>query len=189
MSAPSSPPPKRAGPPYARNVNALRAVQPEDVLPGDIDANLGAPWIPESDIQAFAADLFNVEPSTRPHRPPEERCRLEHRRRLRRQSVGRRHLRIWHGTRQRHLAARAGPEHEDRRPSTTRSRTATARSASSTRKRRWPPARSKSSSRNVSAPGCSPIPTAPSGWCGFTTTPTTICVPACSTARTSTSPA
>src|SRR5207248_155741 len=26
-----------------------------------IDANLGAPWIPESDIQAFAADLFHVE--------------------------------------------------------------------------------------------------------------------------------
>ena len=39
-------------------------VQPEDVLPGDIDANLGAPWIPESDIQAFAADLFHVEPSS-----------------------------------------------------------------------------------------------------------------------------
>ncbi|HTU91244.1 MAG TPA: hypothetical protein VMF69_14285, partial [Gemmataceae bacterium] len=29
-----------------RNAEALRAVQPEDVLPGDIDANLGAPWIP-----------------------------------------------------------------------------------------------------------------------------------------------
>ena len=39
-------------------------MQPEDVLPGDIDANLGAPWIPESDIQAFAADLFHVAPDT-----------------------------------------------------------------------------------------------------------------------------
>src|SRR5260221_2554444 len=57
---------ERAGPQYIRNVNALRAVQPEDVLPGDIDANLGAPWIPESDIQAFAADLFRVEPSSIP---------------------------------------------------------------------------------------------------------------------------
>jgi N12 class adenine-specific DNA methylase len=55
-----------AGPQYGRNVNALRAVQPEDVLPGDIDANLGTPWIPESDIQAFAADLFKVEASTIP---------------------------------------------------------------------------------------------------------------------------
>jgi N12 class adenine-specific DNA methylase len=54
---------ERAGPAYGRNAEALREVQPEDVLPGDIDANLGAPWIPESDIQAFAADLFQVAPS------------------------------------------------------------------------------------------------------------------------------
>ncbi|HYV38016.1 MAG TPA: hypothetical protein VE988_20185, partial [Gemmataceae bacterium] len=51
-----------AGSAYARNAAALREVQPEDVLPGDIDANLGAPWIPEADIQAFAAELFKVEP-------------------------------------------------------------------------------------------------------------------------------
>ena len=57
---------ERAGPEYARNAAALRAVQPEDVLPGDIDANLGAPWIPVSDIQAFAADLFKVEPAAVP---------------------------------------------------------------------------------------------------------------------------
>jgi N12 class adenine-specific DNA methylase len=55
---------ERAGPAYARNAEALKAVQPEDVLPGDIDAGLGAPWIPESDIQAFAADLFGVAPSS-----------------------------------------------------------------------------------------------------------------------------
>ncbi len=54
---------ERAGPEYARNAQALREVQPEDVLPGDIDANLGAPWIPETDIQSFAADLFHVSPS------------------------------------------------------------------------------------------------------------------------------
>ena len=50
----------RAGPVYARNAEALKAIQPEDVLPGDIDANLGAPWIPEGDLEAFAADLFRV---------------------------------------------------------------------------------------------------------------------------------
>src|SRR4029077_12981294 len=55
-----------AGPDYARNAEALREVQPEDVLPGDIDANLGAPWIPEGDVQAFAASLFRVEPSSVP---------------------------------------------------------------------------------------------------------------------------
>src|SRR5262245_39082215 len=51
---------ERAGSAYARNIEALRAVQPEDVLPGDIDAHLGAPWLPESDIQAFAAQLFSA---------------------------------------------------------------------------------------------------------------------------------
>jgi N12 class adenine-specific DNA methylase len=55
---------ERAGPEFARNAEALRAVQPPDVLPGDIDTNLGAPWIPESDIQAFAAELFGVAPSS-----------------------------------------------------------------------------------------------------------------------------
>jgi N12 class adenine-specific DNA methylase len=51
---------------FARNAEALRSVQPEDVLPGDIDANLGAPWIPEGDISAFAADLFRVDPARVP---------------------------------------------------------------------------------------------------------------------------
>jgi N12 class adenine-specific DNA methylase len=55
---------ERAGASFEHNAEALRSVQPEDVLPGDIDANLGAPWLPESDIQAFAADLFQVEPSS-----------------------------------------------------------------------------------------------------------------------------
>lgn len=57
---------RSAGNPFARNVKALESVQPEDVLPGDIDANLGAPWIPASDIQAFAADLFRVSPTSVP---------------------------------------------------------------------------------------------------------------------------
>ena len=51
-----------AGDAYRRNVTALHAVQPADVLPSDIDVNLGAPWIPVSDIQAFAATLFGVDP-------------------------------------------------------------------------------------------------------------------------------
>jgi N12 class adenine-specific DNA methylase len=34
---------EQAGPVYARNAQTLRTVQPEDVLPGDIEANLGAP--------------------------------------------------------------------------------------------------------------------------------------------------
>ena len=57
---------EQAGHQYVRNAEALRNVQPEDVLPGDIDANLGAPWIPERDIQSFAADLFHVQKSSIP---------------------------------------------------------------------------------------------------------------------------
>jgi N12 class adenine-specific DNA methylase len=53
-----------AGLQFSRNAEALRAVQPPDVLPGDIDANLGAPWIPADDIQAFAAQLFGVVPDS-----------------------------------------------------------------------------------------------------------------------------
>ncbi|MCY2968469.1 MAG: hypothetical protein NT069_33395 [Planctomycetota bacterium] len=48
-----------AGPAYAHHAEVLRSVQPEDVLPGDIDANLGTPWIPTSDVQAFVAELFH----------------------------------------------------------------------------------------------------------------------------------
>ncbi len=55
-----------AGPSYCRNADALRNVQPADVLPGDIDAGLGAPWIPATDIQAFAAELFGVAPTAIP---------------------------------------------------------------------------------------------------------------------------
>ena len=52
-----------ADPAYSRNAVALSEVQLEDLLPGDIDANLGAPWVPEVDIQTFAAELFHVEPT------------------------------------------------------------------------------------------------------------------------------
>jgi N12 class adenine-specific DNA methylase len=53
-----------AGPEYGRNAEALQDVQPEDVLPGDIDANLGAPWVPTEDIRAFIAELLSVERDT-----------------------------------------------------------------------------------------------------------------------------
>ena len=48
----------------ARNAEALRAVQPEDILPGDIDANLGAPWIPEErHPRRSRPTSFGVSPS------------------------------------------------------------------------------------------------------------------------------
>lgn len=55
---------KASGAQYERNVSALLDVQPEDVLPGEIDANLGAPWIPTADVWAFASELFRVPPSS-----------------------------------------------------------------------------------------------------------------------------
>ena len=47
-------------PAWRRNVEALKAVRPADILPGDINARLGASWIPRSDIRDFIAELLQV---------------------------------------------------------------------------------------------------------------------------------
>src|SRR5437764_2690313 len=47
-------------PAYQANVEALKAVQPEDILPGDIHARLGAGWIPASDMKDFIVQLLRV---------------------------------------------------------------------------------------------------------------------------------
>ncbi len=180
---------RQAGPAYARNADALRAVQPEDVLPGDIDANLGAPWIPEADIQAFAADLFHVDPSSVPVAHLKKDAVWSMDAGYRRQGIGRRHVRIRHVTRQRHVAARAGPQHEDtrhlRHHPERRPRGARRQPGSDAGR----PREAKADQGAVSQLGSSPIPTAPSGSCGSTTTPTTICGRGSSTAPISTSPA
>lgn len=54
----------QAGDGYSHNANVLQGVQPPDVLPGDIEAHLGAPWIPESDLRDFAGELFRVPPES-----------------------------------------------------------------------------------------------------------------------------
>ena len=43
---------------YARNVEALRLVQPQDLLPSDITARLGAPWLPDDVIEAFVREVM-----------------------------------------------------------------------------------------------------------------------------------
>ena len=48
-------------PQYARNVAALGEVQPEDLRPSDITAQLGAPWIPPDVIEAFSAEVMQTE--------------------------------------------------------------------------------------------------------------------------------
>jgi N12 class adenine-specific DNA methylase len=45
-------------PELARNVAALEQIQPADLAPEDIYANLGSSWIPASDVQAFAVELL-----------------------------------------------------------------------------------------------------------------------------------
>jgi N12 class adenine-specific DNA methylase len=51
-------------PSYRRNVDALKEVQPVDLLPGDISARLGSSWIPASDVRTFVAELLETPEST-----------------------------------------------------------------------------------------------------------------------------
>lgn len=48
---------------YHRNVEALKEVQPADLLPGDISARLGSSWIPPSDVRTFVSELLGVAES------------------------------------------------------------------------------------------------------------------------------
>jgi N12 class adenine-specific DNA methylase len=47
-------------PSYVRNTLALKAVQPADLLPGDIRARLGSSWIPPSDVKDFIVEMLGV---------------------------------------------------------------------------------------------------------------------------------
>jgi N12 class adenine-specific DNA methylase len=49
-------------PGYERNIEALKAVQPPDLEPGDIEACLGSSWIPASDIRDFVTCLLDIPP-------------------------------------------------------------------------------------------------------------------------------
>jgi N12 class adenine-specific DNA methylase len=51
-------------PSYHRNVEALKEVQPADLLPGDISARLGSSWIPASDVKTFVAELLDIPERT-----------------------------------------------------------------------------------------------------------------------------
>ena len=48
---------------YERNVEALKAVQPADLLPGDISARLGSSWIPASDVRDFICESLDIPSS------------------------------------------------------------------------------------------------------------------------------
>jgi len=49
---------------YRRNVEALKEVQPFDLLPGDISARLGSSWIPARDVKKFVSDLLDTPERT-----------------------------------------------------------------------------------------------------------------------------
>lgn len=48
----------KADPAMRRNVAALEAVQPAPLAPADISAQLGAHWVPASDVAAFASEVI-----------------------------------------------------------------------------------------------------------------------------------
>jgi len=54
---------------FLENVEALQAVQPEDLLPSQIEARLGAAWLPEADVEAFASSLLGGEDVSISHSP------------------------------------------------------------------------------------------------------------------------
>jgi hypothetical protein len=47
-------------PAYRRNVEALQAVQPKDLEPGEIEARLGSSWIPASDVRDFVSETLDI---------------------------------------------------------------------------------------------------------------------------------
>lgn len=49
---------------FARNVVALTAMQPVDLMPGDISARLGSPWIPASDVKRFLVEALDIAPAS-----------------------------------------------------------------------------------------------------------------------------
>lgn len=51
---------EQSDPAYHRNVEALKAVQPKDLEPTEIEARFGSPWIPPSDVRDFVTELLDV---------------------------------------------------------------------------------------------------------------------------------
>ncbi len=51
-------------PAYQRNIEALKAMQPADLAPGDIEVRLGSSWIPPSDVRDFIASLLDITPNS-----------------------------------------------------------------------------------------------------------------------------
>ncbi len=59
-----------AEPRFKENVEALKSVQPEDLPATDIDARLGACWIPVKDVEGFVQELLGTDDATVKFIPP-----------------------------------------------------------------------------------------------------------------------
>jgi N12 class adenine-specific DNA methylase len=57
----------RGEPRYIENVTALESVQPDDLTASEIDARLGAVWIPPGDVEEFAKSLLDADGITVSH--------------------------------------------------------------------------------------------------------------------------
>ena len=51
----------QAEPRFSRNVEALQAVIPADIPPGQIEVRLGTHWVPARDVNAFLAEVLGAE--------------------------------------------------------------------------------------------------------------------------------
>jgi len=51
---------EQTDPDYHRNVEALKAAQPKDLEPSEIEGRLGSSWIPPSDIRDFVTELLDA---------------------------------------------------------------------------------------------------------------------------------
>jgi N12 class adenine-specific DNA methylase len=54
-----------ADPRFRQNVEALKSVQPKDLLATEIDLRLGAAWLPEQDVKKFIQELLGVSSGVR----------------------------------------------------------------------------------------------------------------------------
>ena len=155
---------------FRENVEALKAVQPEDLTATEIDVRLGASWVPAEDVERFCNELVSatgieVSHSSR-HR------HLGRQWRLLRQTHRCQHHRMGNGPRRRARpdSRRAESPHADH----LRQRTQVGQIRCRIRKQPKVRVRNSRRSRTGSRNGFGSTTSAASGWSGNTTTNSTM---------------
>jgi hypothetical protein len=166
-------------PAFSENVSALEAVQPVDLTASEIDARLGAVWIPVADVEAFTRSLLGANGVTVSHAAV----------------VGTWFLRGDYSARAtvanstewgtgRYSALELIQDALNLKTPTVYDTDPRRRTASSTRRRPKLRATSWRRSRSASKRGCGKMTSAANGSAANTTTSSTACGSASSTART-----